>query len=190
MVKRPKRVLLPSADLVPIVGNGAIAGRVAEGVVIPLVILDTRDRPDIAEIIRVQAHLPPGHVRLQWGGVENRPDDVLLVLDFERPIEARAVLRFEIEAEGILVESALTARALYLQAGKPGDRFKHDIDRPKLLVELPETGFRPKWDEVFLKRMTTVLSQRLGIPRRKAQPHARELIEELRTVTTFRMPQR
>lgn len=190
MARRPKRAIIPSADVVPIVGDAAIAGPVAEGVNIPLVILDTRDRPDIAEAIRVQAHLPPGDVRFQWGGVEDKPDDILLVLDFVRPIEARAILRFSIETQAILVEAALTARAIYLQAGRPGDRVKHDPSRPKLLIELPETGFRSKWDELFLRRMTSVLSTRLGLPRRKAEPHARELIDKLRTVTTFRMPQR
>lgn len=53
MAKRPKKALPPIADLVPIVGDGSIAGPVAEGVNIPLVILDTSNRPDIEGIIRV-----------------------------------------------------------------------------------------------------------------------------------------
>jgi hypothetical protein len=124
------------------------------------------------------------------GGIKGHPDDVFLVLDFERPIEARAVLRFSIANQGILVEAALTAKAMYLQAGKPGDRLKHDLDRPKMLVELPETGFRSKWDELFLSRMTAVIRTERGLPRREAEPLARRLIEELRSVTTFRMPRR
>lgn len=35
MAKRAKKALLPVADLVPIVGDAAIAGPVAEGVMIP-----------------------------------------------------------------------------------------------------------------------------------------------------------
>lgn len=188
MAKRPKKALLPVADLVPIVGDAAIAGPVAEGVNIPLAILDISDRPDVAEIIRVHEHLHPGDVKFRWAGVEGHPDDVLLVLNFERPIEARAVLRFSIETQGILVEAALTAKAIYLQAGRRGDRLTHDLNRPKLLVELPDVEFRSHWNRLFLNRMTAVASRRLGLSRRKAEPHARQLIEELRTVTMFRMP--
>jgi hypothetical protein len=188
MAKRAEKALFPVADLVPIVGDAAIACPVAEAIMIPLVIIDTSDRPDVAEIIRVHEHLHPGDVRIRWAGVEGHPDDVLLVLNFERPIEAQAVLHFSIETQGIIVESALTAKAIYLQTGKRGDRLIHDLDRPKLLVELPDVEFRSHWNRLFLDRMTAVASRRLGLSRRKAEPHARLLIEELRTVTTFRMP--
>jgi len=124
MAKRRRTEILPIKYFVPIVADGAMAGPVAEGANIPLVILDTSKRPDIAEAIRVHAYLPPGDVASSWGGIKGHPDDVFLVLDFERPIEARAVLRFSIANQGILVEAALTAKAMYLQAGKPGDRLR------------------------------------------------------------------
>jgi hypothetical protein len=190
MAKRRRKDTLPIKDLVPIVADGAIAGQVVEGVSIPLVILDTTKRPDIAEVIRVHKYLPPGDVAFRWGGIKGRPDDVLLVLDFERPIEARAALRFSIADQGILVEAALTAKGIYLQAGKPGDRLKHDLDRPKMFVELPETGFRPKWDELFLTRTTAVIRTEYGLPQREAESQARKFIEQLRSLTAFRMPRR
>lgn len=187
-MRREKKTRLPGADLVPIVGDGMIAGPVVEGMSVPVLIVDTSGHPKVEEVIRIQAHLPPGDVRVQWGGLEGYPDDIILMLTFERPIEARAILRFSIEAQAILIETALTARALYLQAGKEGDRLLHDLDRPKMLVALPETGFKTRWDELFLRRMTTVLGDRLGIPKREAEPHARELIANLRKFTTFRIP--
>lgn len=187
MAKRPKKARLPVADLVPIVGDATIAGPIAEGVLIPLVILDISNRPDIAEIIRVHQHLP-GDARFRWAGVEGHPDDVVLMLNFERPIEARVVLRFSIETQGVLVETAVTAKAIYLQAGRQGDRFIHDPNRPKLLVELPDDEFRSQWNRLFLNRMTVVLSRQHGLSRRKAEPLARQLIKELRTMTMFRMP--
>jgi hypothetical protein len=178
---------LATADIVPIVGDASIAGQVAEGVNIPLVILDTSKRSDIAEIIRAQEHLPPGDVTFRWAGVEHRPDEILLILDFERPIEARAMLRFSIESQGILIETALTAKAIYLQAGNPGDRLIHDPNRPKMLIGLPDVKFDQQWDELFLDRMTNVVSRRHGLSRRQAEPLARELIENLRILAGFRM---
>ncbi|HYT94994.1 MAG TPA: hypothetical protein VEL76_40130 [Gemmataceae bacterium] len=190
MAKRRRKNTLPIKDFVAIVADGAIAGQVVEGANVPLVILDTTKRPDIVEAIRVHAHLPPGDVAFRWGGIKGHPDDVLLVLDFQRPIETRAVLRFSIANQGILVEAALTAKGIYLQAGKPGDRLKHDPYRPKMFVELPDTGFRPKWDELFVSRMTAVIRTEHRLPQREAEPLARKLIEQLRTITTFRMPRR
>src|SRR6266536_2220208 len=67
MVKRRRTEILPIKDFVPIVADGAMAGPVAEGANIPLVILDTSKRPDIAEAIRVHAYLPPGDVASSWG---------------------------------------------------------------------------------------------------------------------------
>lgn len=60
MTKRARRQPLSAEDVVPIVADAMIAGPVAEGVGIPLVILDTSERPDLEELIRVHQHLPPG----------------------------------------------------------------------------------------------------------------------------------
>lgn len=177
-------------DFVPVVGDGAIAGPVLEGVNVPLLILDTTTRPDIAELIRVHEFLPPGDVVSTWGGLHGQPQTVLLVLDFQRPIEARAVLSFEIASQGMLIELALTARAMYLQAGRPGDRIIHDPSRPKLLIELPESEFKRKWDELFRRGLTDSFRQEFGLPKRVARERAAKMIEELRAITTFRMPRR
>jgi hypothetical protein len=191
MARRQETERFSAADIVPIAGNGSIAGPVLEGVAVPALILDTRARPDVSEAIRVHStgSLPPGDVNFRWGGRPGCPDEVLLVLDLLRPLEVRIVLSFSIEREAILVESALTARAVYLQAGKPGDRLKHDLDRPKMLVELPETGFGPIWERLVVEQMTAVFARDMKIRRRKARPQAVAFLADIRNVTGFRMPQ-
>lgn len=188
--RRPpaRKVSVPKSALVPIVGDASIAGPVAEGVMVPLVIFDAAARPDIAEAVRVHEHLPAGDVNVNWA-VEDRKDagTVLLVLDFLTPIETRGVFAFNVEEQGILVEAALTARLIYLQPGAPGDRLGHDPDRPKLLVELPETEFREVWDDVFLDGLTRWFRRR-GQRRKPARRAAKEAIARLRGVTEFRMP--
>lgn len=190
MRQRQATETFSSADIVPIVADGSIAGPVLEGVNVPTLILDTRERTDVAEAIRVHAtgSLPPGDVTFRWGGRPGRPDEIVLCLDLVRPIETRIVLTFSIEHQGILVESALTARAMYLQAGKPGDRLKHDLSRPRMLVELPETGFRPIWDRLVVEQMTTVFARKMRVRRRKARPHAVAFLDQIKTLTEFRMP--
>jgi len=187
-VRRPTKKI-PVGGIVDIVGNGAMAGTVADGVMIPVLILDTRDRPDIAELIRIHTVLAPGDVRFQWGLHAQDKDLVLLELAFDRPMEVQLHLCFGIEDEGILVDAAVRAQAVYLQAGKPGDRLRHNVDAPKLLAELPSTGFERDWEKAFLGRMTAVLAKSMGLPRRRARPQARELIDEMREKALFRFPQ-
>jgi len=55
------------------------------------------------------------------------------------PTERAAVIEFEIVKQGILVEHILQSNGLYIQAGKVGDRLKHDLNRPKMLIEVPDT---------------------------------------------------
>lgn len=186
--KERKQRQLSTETIVPIVADALIAGSVAEGVSIPLLILDTVERPDITELIRVHAHLPPGDVVSSWAEVRGDEDSIFLILDFHRPVEAQAILRFSIAEQGILVDAAVIARAAYLQAGVPGDRFIQDPDRPKLALELPETPFHGKWDAIFLNRMTHVVARRAGLSLKKAEPVAALMIEDLRKVTGFRMP--
>jgi hypothetical protein len=52
--------------------------------------------------------------------------------------------------QGILVEGILQANGLYIQAGKVGDRLKHDLNLPKILIEVPDTGIGSLWNKLFL----------------------------------------
>ena len=183
-----QKASIPMSDLVPIIGDAAIAGPVAEGVMVPLVIFDAAARPDIAEAVRVHEHLPAGDVTVNWA-VEDRKGagTVLLILHFVSPITTRGVFAFRVDGQGLLVEAALTARLLYLQPGAPGDRLIHDPTRQKLLVGLPETGFREIWDDLFLGGLTREF-RRKGLARKPARQAAADVIERLRGVTEFRMP--
>jgi hypothetical protein len=76
---RPKRYLKlymsspEEAKVVQIAGDAAIATvGTGHGRLIPLLILDTIERPDLAEVIRVQAHSPAGDVVVQWGALPER----------------------------------------------------------------------------------------------------------------------
>ena len=173
---------------VPIVSDGAMAGPVAEGSLIPVLILDTTRREDVEELIRVHKFLPPGDVVSHWALMDKTPDTVGLILDFVRPVQTRAVLVFSIRKQAILVEAALTARAIYLQAGKANDKFSKNLDRPRILVEVSSETFRPVWDEVFLRRMTSIIRERSALPRQAAEQTASEVIAQLRAFTSFRMP--
>jgi hypothetical protein len=116
---RPRRyVVMPvnsveEAKAVPIASDAAIATiGTGHGRLIPLIILDTTDRPDLAEVVRVQAYLPAGDVIVQWGQLPKRFNHIALFLRFIRPSARAAVIEFEIPKQGILVEHILISQAL------------------------------------------------------------------------------
>lgn len=188
VARRPTRVALDSADVVPIVADGSIAaGSVADGRMLPLVIIDTTNRSDLDELVRLHDHLPPGDVTFRWSEVVDNDDQVALVLEFVRPVEARAILVFSIEHEGILVDAALSGAGMYLQPGRPGDRLKHDLQRPKILVEIPADDFRDRWEKIVLRRLTKVVRRGRRMPRGQARQLAAEWLDRSRELSHYRM---
>lgn len=186
--KRPTRRAVDPADIVPVVADGSIAGPAADGRMVPLVIIDTTSRPDLDELVRLHSHLSPGDVTYRWGQAERNKDLVSLSLWFVRPIEARAVLMFSIEGEGIIVDNALNSRAIYLQPGRPGDRLKHDPHRPKILIEIPDDDFREQWEDVAVRRLAKVIRRRSPIPREEARRLAVQWLAQSREISGFRLP--
>lgn len=173
---------------VPIAGDAAIATVIAgDGRLIPLLILDTTKRPDLEEAIRLQSTVPSGDVTVQWGHMIGREPHVTLFLSFVRPTNRNALVEFDIEKRGILVESILTVNALYIQSGRPGDRFIHDPNRLKILIEVPDTGFRPYWNKIFRKHLMSRFRQ-AGYSRMDAKQAVQVHLKHMRDVVKFRMP--
>jgi hypothetical protein len=126
-------------------------------------------------------------VEFQWAQKQRSKDQVLLILEFVRPMEIQILLPFSIEHQGGLVDLMLMSRSVYLQAGNPGDRLITTMDRPRILVELPDSGFQPVWDELQLRRMTDVIRRHAGISRGEAKDAARKFINQMREMGRFRM---
>ena len=190
LFRRRGKIHLPSAEQqrrVPIVGDAAIAAaRIGDGKLIPLVIIDTSERSDLDEVIRLHAHLGPGDVKVQWGMPLEKTDKIILVLSFRNPIEAVAILEFDIVLQGILVDQILTARVFYLQSGRPGDRYITNPSAPRIFVEVPDTGVRGHWDKLFHKRVAKHMRAK-GLGRQQAKSAAAQAIQEMRAVGRFRM---
>ena len=55
---RPVRIVWDAAIATTIIGDGRL---------IPLLIIDASERPDVSELVRIHKHLPPGDVICQWG---------------------------------------------------------------------------------------------------------------------------
>lgn len=182
----PRKVRVSGELIVPIVHDGAIAGSIADGRLLPVLLIDTSLRPDVRELLRVHEHLGSGDVEFDWGLSRESKDDAILYLRFVRPVDAEVILLFDVRRQAILVEAILTGGGAYLQDARPGDRLSTTLDAHRVLIELPDTGFRPTWDQYFLDRTTAFLRKR-GVPRRTAPQAAAAVISEMKTIVSFRM---
>jgi hypothetical protein len=162
------------------VADAGISTRgIGGGRLIPLVILDTSDRPDIEEFIRVhQTAVNLGDCTAQWGQIEGHEGTVALFLMFIRPSEVTIILEFNIAKEGILVDQALFGKGLYIQAGREGDRLIKDPHRPKVLLHVGDTGFEKTWDALWPKHLEKHLRTK-GLAKSDARRAARTAIEEM-----------
>jgi len=173
---------------VRIVADAAVSVRgLHGGRLLPLLLLDTSDRPDIAELIRVHESFGTGDVKVQWGQVQGHEGTVALFLTFIRPLELFMVLEFNIVQQGILVEQALTGQGMYLaRADHADDRLSNNLDRPKVIVEVGDTGFGKAWDDLFHKYLAKDFHES-GLSRSDSRRAAHSAIEELRKLGGLRM---
>lgn len=188
-MRQRRTVRVPPSLVVPVVGDGAVAGRsVMEGRLVPLLILDTSARPEIAEMIRVHGVLQtPGDAETQWSTLKHDVDTVALHLAWKSPVELQMVIPFSIERQAILVECVLRSRGVYLQAGAKGDVPSSTMSSPRVLVEVPDTGFGEAWSDILLSRMTSVMARETGRSKRSARPLAVKLVEDIRRLADLRL---
>ncbi|HUU26224.1 MAG TPA: hypothetical protein VM123_00295 [archaeon] len=172
---------------VKIVSDASISSRgTVEGKLIPLVIIDTSDRPDIEELVRVHEQKISGDIICQWVQLVGTKGKIALYLKFIRPAELIIILEFDILRQGILVDQALASRAIYIQPGKDGDRLSTTINNPRILIEVPSTNFEEEWEKLFLKHIVLYMRKE-GIQRNQAKQAARRVLDEMRKFGKFRL---
>ena len=173
---------------VRIVADAAVSTRgLHGGRLLPLVLLDTSDRPDVAELIRIHQYHRLGDVRAQWGQIDGHEGTVALFLTFIRPMELFMTLEFDIVKQGILVEQTLVGEGIYIaKAEADDDRLMKNPDRVKVIVEVGDTGFRKTWDKLFTEYLRKHFRAE-GLSRSESRRAATSLIEELRKFATMKM---
>jgi hypothetical protein len=192
MVVKPRYVTIVAqpheVKAVRIVGDAGIAHPdVAEGRMIPVVIVDTSDRPDIDEMIKVHEHLKTGDLIANWSQRMGHPNEVELALTFVRPVEIKVFIEFDLTRNhGMLVEGILAAKALYLQAGREGDRLGRNIKAAKVIMGIPDTGFRDGWEKIYLNYAISKFKME-GMSRTNAKRSAKEYISNARSMAEFTM---
>lgn len=181
---RDRRELVP----VPIAWDaGSTVRGIADGRLLPVLILDTTTRPDIEDMIQAHGELGQGDVESGWSSEPHFDESgVRLVLIFKKPSRCVIVIDFELPRQGVLVDQIVRTGGVWLQAGRPGDRLVTNLDKPLVLAEVPSPSFKAEWDKIYLKALVKGFRRR-GLSKGDAKDAAEGFLKQWREFAAFRL---
>ncbi|WP_041366650.1 hypothetical protein [Methylophaga frappieri] len=178
---------ISDSSLVPIISDGAIATHeIGEGRMVPVLVVDCTERVELRDLIYAHEYSPPGDVTVTWAVLKRDKSSVALLLEFSRPSALEVLLQFNIKKQGGVVDGILHANALYLQPSESGLKVVDGLDKGKILVEIPDTGFLPDWEKLYTNNLVKTF-KKSGFSRREAKEAAEQHKSMLREIWSKRM---
>tara|TARA_B100002049_G_C16056358_1_gene366006 strand:- start:3 stop:563 length:561 start_codon:yes stop_codon:yes gene_type:complete len=176
------KISISNNEIMELVSDGAMANPfAADGRLIPLLILDTHGDSSLLNLVKIHTDSPPGDVESCWALKRFSDKFVYLSLSFERPVEFKLAIKFETSKHSSLIDGIIQSRAVYIQPGKVGDKLSHDVNAPKVLVEIPARTTFNNWDDILVKSIKKRLKQE-GVSRKELAKVALEFISTTREV--------
>jgi len=175
----PKTILTVVADAT--INNSYTA----QGKTIPLVILDTTSHPEIDKAIELHRDVANGNCFTIWGKLKNEKFLTLSISILE-PSPVDFTIFFSAQLQAHIVDLVVSAQMLYIQAGKPGDRLKHDLEKPKILIEVPSEKFSNEWKVLYLKIIAKSFIN-IGFSKTIAKKFAQDFYNEMRVIREMRI---
>jgi len=175
------------SEPVPIVSDAAVTTQgIADGRIIPVLILDTSLRPDIEDMIKAHKHVGDGDAKSAWS-IPSRfnTDKISLILTMARPSHCVILIEFNIVRQGGVVDQIIQAQGVYIQPGKKGDRLRTTMDHDRILVEVPSKHFRAEWDKMLSKAIFKDF-KRKGLSRSEAKLASNDFVKTWRELGSKR----
>lgn len=181
---------ISESSIVPIISDGAIATHaIGEGRLVPVLVVDCSEKVELRDLIFAHENLPPGDVNVTWVRPRWSKSTVLLLLEFTKPSRLEVLLQFDIKKQGGLVDGIIHANALYLQPSESGLKVVDGLEKVKIIVEVPDTGFLPYWETLYTSNLVK-LFKRKGLSRREALGAAEKHKAMLREIWSRRVGSR
>jgi hypothetical protein len=172
-----------------IVSDGAMSiPSIAEGRVIPGLILDTNQDLEIRDLIEAHDHSPPGDAEYNWSTKPFDSGSLYLTVEFKSPIPFKFSIYFEIPRQNFLVDGVLKSRGFYLLAGSSFDKVSN-LSLKRIMCEVPDTGFSNTWESINTKSIIKRYRKQ-GLSKKEAERAAKRHIDSSREIWRFRQGDR
>ncbi|MFK0570878.1 hypothetical protein [Endozoicomonas sp.] len=173
---------------VPLVGNGALASTgVGEGRMIPVLIVDCKEKVELRDLIYAHENSPPGDVTSTWGWPKWKKNRVFLILKFTKPAQIEVGITFDLKSHGALVDGIIHSNAFYLQPLEAGSNVMEGVGGRKIIVEIPDTDFLPTWYEIYDASLVKKFKAS-GLTSKEAKLASVQHREKMRNIWKRRMP--
>ncbi|NEM98503.1 hypothetical protein [Pontibacter burrus] len=195
MFNKIKRVDYPIFQVVA--DGGMSVPLIGEGRFIPSVMIDIEDNVEVAELLKLHNHTPPGDTELQWSlpyTMFGKPKSVLLNIIFLKPMKMVFGIEFLMPNRHVVVDGIIHSRAFTLQVGKRGDKVStifRDESKQKthgcVLIEVPNMDFDANWNKILFDLLKHKYKKN-GVPKGKTSALAKEQIKKMREIWNIRNP--
>ena len=183
-----KLVKKPDSIFVPLVGDGAVASfGVGDGRMIPVLIVDCTNKAELLDIIHAHSESHTGDVVTSWGWPRWRSDRVYLIIKFTKPSELEVGIIFNLKEHSAVVQGILQVNAIYLQPSESGMNVADGLMEPKIIVEIPDTDFLPRWNKIYRKHLIKDYKKD-GLSNRQAKEASSLHMERMRKYWNRRLP--
>lgn len=185
---RSSRIRVDGSGLIHVIADGMIgAVGVGEGRMLAVLVLDTGNRPDIDELVRIHGVTPEGgDAGCRWALPDREADPVVLRVAFFKPMTVHFDIAFDLPRQAALVDLIVATKGMYIQPGRPGDGFAKNFDNPRLQAEVLAEMPSERWESILRSRVAADF-RREGVPRARAKVLAAEQIDNWRELMAFRI---
>lgn len=158
----------------------------AEGRLIPCLIIDKSIAPDVDVLCKAHSNSEPGDVITVWTRQLTlfKPKELVLKIQFKKPIETTFGIIFNISKHYSLVDAIINSQSLKIEAGNIGDKVSQQKN-PDILLEVPRTDFVGMWENL-LENTVYEKYKKDGLDKKKANSLAREHIKSMRDLFKIR----
>lgn len=150
-MRKPKTIP-KDAIIAPVVSTSIIAaGKVANGRTIPVFILSPDKEGKINALLESHADIPRGACQVLWGDTYNH-DTIFLYLEFINPMTLKIIIPLDTIKDGKAIDFLIHSQCLYLMTGYPKMKLSENLDKPRILLEIPSQEFAKQWKTISKKK--------------------------------------
>lgn len=159
---------------------------IANGRTIPVVILQSDPDQKIDTAINGHIGIPTGNCLSQWGRTWNG-EKILLHLELSSPVAISILIPFDIIGNGPTIDQIIHTQCLYLMTGAPGTKLSENLDKARILLEIPSREFASEWQKMYKKRYCKHLRKTYHISRKASESVFEKIQEEFSSVKNLRV---
>ncbi|PKP12605.1 MAG: hypothetical protein CVU08_09685 [Bacteroidetes bacterium HGW-Bacteroidetes-3] len=152
------KIDLSKVDAYEIIKSGKMSfPGIADGKLIPLIIIDDSKSQKLKQLIKIHQDAPPGDIETIWGIPISMfaPKTLRLKFNFSKHMDLSFCLIFEVKERYSLIDEIFQAQAIYLNtSNKKADSI--ESVQGGILVEIPATNAKPKWEKLLFKTVKDI----------------------------------